>query len=276
MKTLYVSDLDGTLLTKDQSLSDFTVKAISSLVKRGMCFSVATARSYTTASAVCSRILSDIPIAVYNGCFILGSDGTVLHSEVFSKDEASNILNILISGGIYPTVYYLKENADYFSYVPELISRPMREFLNTRKNDRRELRVNNLNELFKEDSFIFTCVDEREKLDPVYEKLKNKFQCLYYDDIYTGERWLEILPTKATKANAVLQLKKMLSCDKIVCFGDAENDISMFCVCDEQYAVANADEKLKKSATGVIESNNDDGVAKWLLNNFGNGEKDET
>ena len=38
----------------------------------------------------------------------------------------------------------------------------------------------------------------------------------------------------------------------------------MFQSSDECYAVENAVEELKKMATAVIESNNDDGVAKWL------------
>ena len=39
----------------------------------------------------------------------------------------------------------------------------------------------------------------------------------------------------------------------------------MFEVSDECYAVSNAVEELKAIATGVIESNEDDGVAKWLV-----------
>ena len=38
----------------------------------------------------------------------------------------------------------------------------------------------------------------------------------------------------------------------------------MFRISDECYAVENAVEELKKMATAVIESNNNDGVAKWL------------
>ena len=39
----------------------------------------------------------------------------------------------------------------------------------------------------------------------------------------------------------------------------------MFRVADEAYAVQNADEELKAAATAVIGGNNEDGVAKWLL-----------
>lgn len=46
------------------------------------------------------------------------------------------------------------------------------------------------------------------------------------------------------------------------------NDIDVFNISDEAYAVANAFDELKQLAKGVIDSNNDDGVAKWLDNNM--------
>ena len=75
------------------------------------------------------------------------------------------------------------------------------------------------------------------------------------------------MPKKATKANAILELKKLLSCDRVISFGDAINDLPMFSVSDECYAVANAKDEVKEKATAIIGSNNDDGVAKWLEEN---------
>ena len=62
-------------------------------------------------------------------------------------------------------------------------------------------------------------------------------------------------------------MKRFLNCDRIVAFGDGLNDIDMFKIADECYAVSNAEDELKALATGVIESNDDDGVAKWLSEN---------
>jgi hydroxymethylpyrimidine pyrophosphatase-like HAD family hydrolase len=69
----------------------------------------------------------------------------------------------------------------------------------------------------------------------------------------------------ASKANAVLELKEKLGCEKLVVFGDGKNDLDMFHAADEAYAVQNADKELKAAATAVIGGNNEDGVAKWLL-----------
>jgi hydroxymethylpyrimidine pyrophosphatase-like HAD family hydrolase len=73
------------------------------------------------------------------------------------------------------------------------------------------------------------------------------------------------MPLAASKSNAIRQLKAMLGCDRLVVFGDGKNDIDMFQLADESYAVENAAPELKAIATGVIGSNNDDSVAHWLL-----------
>ena len=64
MKTLYVSDLDGTLLRSDETTSDFTNKTINELISRGMLFSYATARSYVTSRQVTKGIDARIPLIV--------------------------------------------------------------------------------------------------------------------------------------------------------------------------------------------------------------------
>ncbi len=103
----------------------------------------------------------------------------------------------------------------------------------------------------------------------MYEKYKNVFHCVYHTEMYTNEQWLEIMPLNASKANAIRQLKALLGCEKIVAFGDGKNDVDMFELADEGYAVENAHKDLKKYATDIILSNEKDGVAQWLVQNFG-------
>ena len=124
------------------------------------------------------------------------------------------------------------------------------------------------------DIFNITCIDDSAKMRPLYEQMKDRYQCLWFTDMYSGERWFEILPPRATKANAIARLKELLGCDRVVCFGDAENDISMFGIADECYAMANAVDELKAIATDVIGSHEEDGVARFLLTHYHrNGEK---
>ena len=51
-KTLYITDLDGTLLNSKGELSHFSASTINALIKKGMIFSYATARSIVSAEKI--------------------------------------------------------------------------------------------------------------------------------------------------------------------------------------------------------------------------------
>ena len=72
------------------------------------------------------------------------------------------------------------------------------------------------------------------------------------------------MPRHATKAHAARQLKERLQCDRMIVFGDAVNDLPLFQAADAGYAPANAAEEIKKQAAGILERNDEDGVARWL------------
>lgn len=141
----------------------------------------------------------------------------------------------------------------------------MKFFNNSRSGDPRETPVHSAADLHAGSPFYMTCIDETEKLAPLYEKYRYRFHCILHHDIYSGNQWLEIMPKSTSKANAIRQLKELLHCDRLIVFGDGKNDIDMFQLADECYATENAVEELKQIATAVIDNNDNDGVAKWLL-----------
>lgn len=267
MKTLYVTDLDGTLLRRDQTLSDFTVNTINGLVEKGMHFSYATARSIITAAKVTPGLSTKFPVIVHNGTLIRRPDcGELLAGHFFGKDAAL-ILDDLTAHGIYPIVYSLMDGQEKFSYWPEKSTVGMKSFIGTRQNDPRERKVKDVAALYDGQPYYITCVDDREKLLPFYEKYKDRFHTILYEEIYSGDDFLEFMPKAASKAHAVLELKALLGCEKLVVFGDGLNDLDLFHAADEAYAVENAVAELKAIATGIIGSNESDGVAKWLAEN---------
>lgn len=268
MKNLYVSDLDGTLLRSDERISEYTCDVINSLTEKGMIFSYATARSLVTAKKVTRGLCARLPLIVYNGGFIMDNVTEEILAAEYFDSSVLHVLDELFADGLYPIVYAYIDKAEKFSLVPEKCTRGEKVFLESRRGDIRTNIVSGPEELKKGDIFYITCIDEPERLAPFYERYRNVYHCVYQRDIYSGEQWLEIMPGAASKANAVLRLKDMLGCDRIVAFGDGKNDIDLFEIADECYAVQNAHEALKERASGVIESNDEDGVARWLMRNY--------
>ena len=264
MKTLYVSDLDGTLLRKNETLSTYTIKTINTLTASGMLFSYATARSLNTAKKVTEGLNTHFPLIIYNGAFVKDNITEEILIANYFKEDVYEVLKDLFAHEIYPIIYSYQNNIEKFSYIPEKATSGMQAFLNSRRGDKRTNIVTAESELMDGNLFYITCIDKPEKLEPFYHKYKNKYHVVYQKDIYTGEQWLEIMPQKASKAQAALQLKQKLECDRLVVFGDGKNDIDMFEIADEAYAVENAVSELKVVATGIIESNENDGVAKYL------------
>ena len=268
MPTLYVSDLDGTLLRSNETTSAYTNQVIRELVEKGMLFSYATARSYVTASKVTRGLDARIPLIVYNGTMVIdNATGKLLLSNFFGND-VQDLLNDLIQHGIFPIVYAFQNGTERFTYLPKNCSPAALEFLATRTGDRRDHPVRTVEELYRGDIFYVTCIDEEAKLEPLYQKYRETYHCVFQRDIYSGEQWLEFMPLNASKSSAARQLKAHLNCDRLVVFGDGKNDIDLFQSADESYAVENAVEELKKIATAIIGKNNDDGVAKWLEANW--------
>ncbi|CDZ23421.1 cof family hydrolase [[Clostridium] cellulosi] len=271
MKTLYLSDLDGTLLQRDEQLSDFTVKTINRLIEKGMMFSYATARSLSSASKVTGRLDIRLPVIINNGVFIKDPiTGENLSAVTFSEEERAFAKEWFKKHGIFPIVYAFDGGAERVTYLKGSENEGKRHYLSSRKGDKRFRQAENTDELFRGEVYYYTCIGEKEELAPVFEHFAKdkRFRCVFQQEIYRPEYWCEIMPAGASKATALQRLKEMLNCDKIITFGDSANDIPMFEVSDECYAVENAVPELKEVADAVILSNTEDGVARWLCENF--------
>lgn len=70
MTTLYVSDLDGTLLNDNQKLDEESLETLNSLIDRGMNFTIATARSIDSVRSIINGLNLRLPIILINGVFI--------------------------------------------------------------------------------------------------------------------------------------------------------------------------------------------------------------
>ena len=270
MKTLYISDLDGTLLNSDAEISSFTANALNSLIEKGLMFSYATARSFSTAGEITKGITAQFPRILYNGAFVVdNATKQPIITNFFADDVSRQFVRILTEADVWPLMYYYDDGVESMAFIRENVTAEMKEFIYEYEGTLRHHQVYSAQQLEKKNTYYLVCIDSEEKLYPLYEKLKDHpaANVIYQKDVYSGRQWLELMPKAASKANAIMMLKEKLGCDRLVCFGDGKNDISMFRIRDECYAVANAVDELKAIATDVIDSNDNNGVAKWLLEN---------
>ena len=270
MRILYVSDLDGTLLNTEDTISPYSIEVINRLVDAGMLFTYATARSLCSASVVTKGLTTRIPVIAYNGAFIFEPEtGKILASEGFSHDERLHVREVLSAYDISPVVYSFIDQIEKVSWDTSRENDGKNRYFNNRRGDIRLRPLENDQGLYDGDIFYYTCIGEKEDLEQIYSVFSDdqRYTCTLQQDLYRPEYWCEIMPRKATKYDAILKLKELWHCDNVMSFGDSINDIPMFKISDECYAVANAADSLKEIATGIIGDNNSDSVAKWLEEN---------
>lgn len=268
MKTLYLSDLDGTLLRNDETISDYTCEILRRISEKGELFSFATARSLVTTKKVTHNVNLSLPVVVYNGAFIMDKlSGEILHSNFFEENTAELFEDIRKSE-VYPVVYSFTDGVEKLSFVEGKSSQGQKLYLKSREGDKRINSAGSFDDLLLGNKFYITCIDDEDKLLPLYEKYKDSFRCLYQKDYYSDYYWLEIMHKDTSKANAALKLKEILGCERLVAFGDEINDIDIFKIADKGVAVKNAKPQLVPFATEFTDSNENDGVAKWLEKNL--------
>lgn len=269
--TLYVTDLDGTLMKDDKSISENTINTINSLIEQGMTFTVATARSVSSVKHIVKTFNIPVPIVVRNGT-ALAEPGTldIIEKAIFTIEEAAKLKSILkeLPYCGFTSIWHDNEMEKVFCSGNH--SEGIENYLDERKGKKEIRIVEDIEYLFKGDVGYITMIDDKEKLQPVYDRVKDssEWEAVFQKDSYSEDYWLEICPENSTKAKAIVKLKERLGMDKIVVFGDSVNDIPMFKIADEAYAVENALSELKTFATEIIDSNEKDGVAEFLKKSF--------
>ena len=273
LKTLYISDLDGTLLNKSAEISEHIEKSLCRLIENGMNFSVATARTAATTLQMVSGIPINVPVILMNGASIYDvQNSTYVKTYFIEKPSVQQLFSAIkrhnAAGFVYIieddmlSTWYEQINSDHtLRFVEERIQKYGKQFA----------QIDDFSGLADKPVLYYSVCDVKEKLVPLQEELC-KIEDLhieFYGDVYEDGFWyLEACSVHASKYNAVKFLREEYGFDKVVSFGDNLNDLPMFLASDESYAVANAKPEVKEKATSVIPGNDEDGVVKWLLDRF--------
>lgn len=111
MNPLYVSDLDGTLLRSDESLSPFTAETIQGLIEKGMLFSYATARSFVTASKVAKSAKErDHPPHLITKLFLIAQIGQLTSAALFIYITSMCPVHVIVTFLMNTLLNYLSFN----------------------------------------------------------------------------------------------------------------------------------------------------------------------
>ncbi len=267
MKTLYVSDLDGTLLDSTGHLSQFSRNSLNKLIANGVNFTVATARSVSSAAGLLDGLNLKVPAVMMNGVFLtdVPAQKQVYVNRIPTK-LAKRIIDIFKSHGRPPFVYSF--NGEYIeTEFTELKNDYERQFVAKRQKLYR--RFDKVDDYTVDGNTVYiNGIDCKETMQSVAEDLYKidgiKFS--HYLDTYSGDKYfVEVYVESAGKWNAIMRLKEMYGFDRVVAFGDNGNDIEMLENADWSLVVGNAQTVVRGFADEVIDTNDNDGVAKYLL-----------
>ena len=263
--TLYVSDLDGTLLSDFGKLKPRTADMLNSFIEGGTLFSYCTARGLATAGEIMSGVKLNTPVVLMNGVYIYDPvTGEYPFRVSFGEEQCRLLKEVIVENGETPMIYAFIDGRERMSFVKD--AKNLKSHLSRRKGDSRRRPVNSAVELFEGEIFYAAFIDPVNitALERVFTH-ENGFMTASYIDTYPPhQRWFEVFPASAGKAGSIAKLKELTGADEVVCFGDNANDMPMFKAADRCYAVGNAIPELKAAADGVIGTNECYGVTEFM------------
>ncbi len=272
-RTLYVSDLDGTLLDDRAYLTNESIFQLQELINAGMQFTVASARSVISIQEKLEGLKLHLPVIEINGGFISNLDtGEHLVINELDTITTESIFKLCDKFDAQPVMSTFNGESDKLHF--ESYSNEGIELYVESRKQQGDPRLNQTDDLLNQLDEHVAClnvINRENKLRALYEALSeafcNQIVMTLFENRYTpGWFWLTICDAKATKAEGVKTIQQNFAkeTEEIVVFGDEANDIPLFEAAHRSYATANAIPALKDMATKVLGSNNENTVVDFL------------
>ncbi|MGS4344267.1 HAD-IIB family hydrolase [Myroides odoratus] len=276
MKHIFITDLDGTLLHSNGTLSDTSEKILRDLTETTPHqVGFATARGWTSAAKVVQQVPWNFPVILNNGAVIYDWHAQrILKISGMHTAEVQAILKLGETQGISPFIFTLTEQFEEGIFYQINPSQGLKDFMNKRPNDPRFVEVNHVREqqaAWNTQSLVVMFIESYDTLVPlklyIQEHFHGHLQCLLLQDPYLPNQFvLEISSAKATKEHAITYLQELhaIQGENLHLFGDNLNDQGMLRLQANTYAVGNAHPQILNIATHRIPTNDQDGVAKTI------------
>ena len=250
--SLILTDLDGTLFRNDKSISDYTKAVIEAVQKKGILFGISTSRALVNAEKFLDGITPDILIT--NGGGMVNVKDKKIYTCEFSLQEIRMLIKSVFDNMGSEAIISVDNEKGLYSNSKEELGDTFWTF-----NDFSD---------FKEPGMKI-CIKTLDKA--MIEKV---IGCIGLDKIdylpFSDIPWYKLSKKGATKENAIRNLSEYLKLpvNQIAAFGDDFNDIGMLKLCGTGIAMANAIDEVKKVADQICDTNEEDGVARWIEKNL--------
>jgi len=277
-KSLYISDLDGTLLDRSGEVSPRTAEGLRKLIDAGIAFTVASARSYFSIRKLFGDLELQLPIIEFNGAFITDfKTGEHLEINSLGQDLGEELFDRVLTFGQRPFVCSFDGREDCLHY-DQLIN-PGMIWYEQRRREAGDTRLRHTPELRRtmaEQVVSLTVMDQDESAvrrlrDELYRTYGDGLQLYCYENEYAkGTFWLTIHHQRASKHIAMQSLRdRWAPGAETVAIGDNFNDVMMLTHADRAIAVDNAVAEIRALAHSVIDHHGEDSVVRFLEQDFG-------
>lgn len=244
MINVFVSDLDGTLIDKNENVAEADIQAISKWQSDGNLFVVATGRGKHSIDLLKRNNIFPNYFICATGSIVFDHRGHVIHEEKFSRDILKKVIDILEA--IDCCDYILDITNDDISYG-KIDKGHFFEHINRSDFQCRSITDDVLEHvsIMK----IFVCFKDDDLAIKYQSYFKEKFP---YIDVYHADfKCLDIVVKGVSKLSALLRLMEIvnLSINNVVCIGDEENDFLMIKEAAVGFCMEKCNEKLRDVAT---------------------------
>ena len=259
-----VCDLDGTLLNNEHALSDFTQSEIKRVSSLGIKVILATGRHYVDVKGVAKKLDLDSCVIGSNGTRAYSGDGEMLIMHNLSTIVTEFVMNYDLPSEVHLNIYQGKE---------WLVVEEHQELLDFHKHSGFAYRnIAGVEDLKLTEINKFYLYSHNEELLKEVEKDLSEKLIENADVFFSYHSVIEVMPKGISKGLALeeMMLNKGIKSSEIMAFGDGLNDYEMLKWVGKGLLMENANKTLMEKLPDleVIGNNNEDGVAKYLSENF--------
>lgn len=266
-KHLIFMDIDGTLVDRDQKISDKTRSVITELQQEGHQFYVATGRKYSSAFEMAQKLNTNTKVVASNGSIYSVND--TLHKKQLSRDALAAIYET-VSYKNLPMFFFGEHTVFYTEALPDYLQKGDQSRVSN-NGEEDFLFIDSIDKLLSMSTRIVNGIiiaeDRQDELGTVKAELAEK-NLLSLSSSHPNN--IELIPKGVNKATAIQEIQKELAIPKeqIISFGDGMNDMEMLQASGVSVAMGNAVDELKQQARFITDTNTEDGIANFLINYF--------